>query len=61
MASVDHPDRARFLFGLSTAYVLAGDIAVGRQYAVEARDLARSRGQADLAAAIDRDLEKLPQ
>jgi len=61
VASVDHPDRARFLFGLSTAHVLAGDIAVGRQYAVEARDLAKSRGQADLAAAIDRDLEKLPQ
>ena len=25
---VDHPDRARFLFGLSTAHVLAGDIVV---------------------------------
>jgi tetratricopeptide (TPR) repeat protein len=61
VASVDHPDRARFLFGLSTAHVLAGEVAVGRQYAVEARDLARSRGQTDLATAIDRDLQKLPQ
>ena len=33
-SSVDHPDRARFLFGLSTAHVLAGDIADGRRYAV---------------------------
>jgi hypothetical protein len=30
--AVDHPDRARFLFGLSTAHVLAGDIAEGRRY-----------------------------
>jgi tetratricopeptide (TPR) repeat protein len=61
VASVDHPDRPRILFALSTAYVLTGDVATGRQYAVEARDLARSRGQGDLAAAIERDLEKLPQ
>ncbi len=59
--TVDHPDRARFLFGLSTAHVLAGDVAEGRRYALEARDLARSRGQSVLAAAIERDLEKLPQ
>jgi superkiller protein 3 len=59
--AVDHPDRPRFLFGLSTAYVLAGDIAEGRRYGVQALDLAKSRGQADLAAAIQRNLEKLPQ
>ena len=58
---MDHPDRARFLFGLSTAHVLSGDVAAGRQYAVEARDLARSRGQTEFAAAIERELEKLPQ
>jgi tetratricopeptide (TPR) repeat protein len=61
IVAADHPDRARFLFGLSTAHVLAGDIADGRRYAVQARDLATSRGQAALAAAIERDLEKLPQ
>ena len=61
IASADHPDRARFLFGLSTAHVLAGDLALGRQFAVEARDVAKSRGQTELAAAIERDLEKLPQ
>jgi superkiller protein 3 len=59
--AVDHPDRARFLFGLSTAHVLAGDIAEGRRYGVQALDLAESRGQVDLAAAIQRNLEKLPQ
>jgi superkiller protein 3 len=59
--TLDHPDRALFLFGLSTAHVLAGDIAAGREYAVQARDLARSRGQNELAAAIERDLAKLPQ
>jgi tetratricopeptide (TPR) repeat protein len=59
--AVDHPDRARFLFGLSTAHVLAGDIAEGRRYGVQALDLATSRGQTDLAAAIQRNLEKLPQ
>jgi len=59
--AVDHPDRARFLFGLSTAHVLAGDVAEGRRYGVEALDLAKSRGQTDLAAAIQRNLEKLPQ
>jgi tetratricopeptide (TPR) repeat protein len=59
--TIDYPDRARFLFALSTAHVLAGDVAAGRQYAMQARDLAKSRGQNELAAAIDRDLAKLPQ
>jgi Flp pilus assembly protein TadD len=59
--AVDNPDRARFLFGLSTAHVLAGDIAEGRRYGMQALDLAKSRGQTDLAAAIQRNLEKLPQ
>ena len=61
VANADHPDRARVLFALSTAHVLAGDLAVGRQFAVEARDVAKSRGQTELAAAIERDLEKLPK
>jgi len=61
IANADHPERARVLFGLSTAYVLAGDVASGRQYAVEARDVAKDRGQNELAAAIERDLEKLPK
>jgi tetratricopeptide (TPR) repeat protein len=57
----DHPDRARFLFGLATAYVLSGDVSAGRSHAHDALVLARARGQTDLAAAIERDLAKLPQ
>ena len=57
----DHPDRARFLFGLATAYVLSGDVTAGRTHANDALALARARGQTDLAAAIERDLAKLPQ
>ena len=58
---MDHPDRARFLFGLATAHVLAGDIAGGRRCGAGAGPGAASRGQTDLAAAIERELEKLPQ
>jgi len=61
VANVDHPDRARVLFALSTAHVLAGEIEPGRRYGIEARDLANASGQAELAAAIDRELEKLPK
>lgn len=60
IATRDDPNRARVLFALATAHVQAGDIASGRRYAVEARDLARARGQADLADAIERDLARLP-
>ena len=49
-----------YLFALATAHVQAGDVAASRRYAIEARDLARSRGQADLATAIERDLARLP-
>jgi tetratricopeptide (TPR) repeat protein len=59
LALADHPDRARFLFGLGTAYVLSGDVATGRKYSVEARDLARQRGQNEFADAIELELEKL--
>jgi tetratricopeptide (TPR) repeat protein len=55
----DHPDRARFLFGLATAHVLAGHREEGQRYAIQARDLARQRGQGDLADAIDQELAKL--
>jgi tetratricopeptide (TPR) repeat protein len=57
----DHPERARFLFGLATAYVLSGDVTTGRRHANDALALARARGQTDLAAAIERDLAKLAQ
>ena len=61
LKSADHPDRPRFLFGLGTAYVLSGDAATGRKYSVEARNLARERGQNDFADAVERELANLPQ
>jgi tetratricopeptide (TPR) repeat protein len=61
LSATEGPARPRFVFGLATAWVLSGDIAKGRQYALEARALAAEQGQADLVAAIDRDLAKLPQ
>ena len=54
-----HPDRARFLFGLATAHVLAGHRDEGQRYAIQARDLARERGQAELADSIERELARL--
>jgi tetratricopeptide (TPR) repeat protein len=57
----DHPDRPRFLFALGTAYVLSGDVATGRNYSVEAQDLARAQGQNELADSIERELRRLPQ
>ena len=59
LKSVEHPDRPRFLFGLATAYVLAGHREEGQRYAIQARDLARERGQREFADSIDRDLAKL--
>jgi tetratricopeptide (TPR) repeat protein len=57
----DLPDRAQYLFALATAHVLAGNVATGRSYAVEARDLARARGRYELAESIDRELARLGQ
>ena len=52
-------DTPRYVFGLATALVQAGDTEAGRRYAIEARQLAASFGQTDLAAAIDRELARL--
>jgi Flp pilus assembly protein TadD len=57
----DHPDRPRFLFALGTAYVLSGDVPTGRNYSVQAQDLARAQGQNELADSIERELRRLPQ
>jgi len=61
LKTAQHEQRARFLFGLATASVLAGRVEDGKRYAIEARDLARASGQAALAAAIDGDIAKLPR
>jgi tetratricopeptide (TPR) repeat protein len=59
LKSAEHPDRPRFLFALATAHVLAGHREEGQRYAIQARDLARERGQRALADSIDRELAKL--
>jgi tetratricopeptide (TPR) repeat protein len=60
LAAADAPD-PRHVYGLATALVLSGDVSTGRAYAVRARALAVSQGQAEMVAAIDRDLARLPQ
>lgn len=61
LAAADGAEQPRYMYGLATAYVLSGDMAKGRQRALDARALAASLGQQDLVAAIDRDLKRLPQ
>jgi len=61
LSSVESPERPRYMFGLATAWVHAGDLAKGREYANQARALAAAGGQLDLVAAIDRQLAGLPQ
>jgi tetratricopeptide (TPR) repeat protein len=61
IAETDVPERPRVLFGLATAYVLSGDVASGRRYALQARDLAREKGQKELADAIEGELARLPR
>ena len=48
-----------YAFALATAYVRTGRKDEGIKWATEARRLALANGQTDLAAAIDRELEKL--
>ena len=61
LAERDLPERPRYLFGLATAYVLSGDVATGRRLSVQARDLAREKGQTALATAIEGELARLPK
>jgi tetratricopeptide (TPR) repeat protein len=52
-------ETARYLFALSVALVRAGQKEEGIKWATDARRLALEFGQHDLAAAIERDLERL--
>jgi protein O-GlcNAc transferase len=52
-------ESARYLFALSVALVRAGQKEEGIKWATDARRLALEFGQHDLAAAIERDLERL--
>jgi tetratricopeptide (TPR) repeat protein len=49
----------RYLFALSVAYVRSGQREEGKRWAEDARRLALDYGQAELAAAIERDLASL--
>lgn len=60
LSAIEGPGRARYMFGLATAWVLSGDLKKGRHYATEARALAAAQGQTELVMAIDRDLARLP-
>ena len=49
----------RYLFALSVAHVRVGKTDEGLKFALEARTLAESFGQAELVASIDRELARL--
>jgi tetratricopeptide (TPR) repeat protein len=49
----------RYLFALATAYVRAGHRDEGIKWATDAKQLAATHGQAELAAAIERELARL--
>jgi len=48
-----------YLYALGAAYVRSGDYVNGRRYMTKARDEALARGQRQMLASIDRDLETL--
>jgi len=52
-------DAPRYLFALATAHVRAGHREEGIKWATDAKQLATAQGQAELAAAIERELARL--
>jgi len=52
-------DAPRYLFALATAHVRAGHREEGIKWATDAKQLAARLGQAELAAAIERELARL--
>ena len=52
-------DAPRYLFALATAHVRAGHREEGIKWATDAKQLAATLGQAELAAAIERELARL--
>ena len=59
LSEPEDADTPRYLFALSTAHVRAGHRDEGIKWGTEARRLAISYGQPDLAATIERDLARL--
>jgi tetratricopeptide (TPR) repeat protein len=52
-------DTPRYMYALADAYRRAGDLQKARQYAEDAQRRARQMGQAELAAAIEKELQRL--
>jgi len=57
----DDEEAPRCTYALGAAYARAGNRSEARKLMTEARDKARARGQADLVASIDKDLQRLAQ
>lgn len=55
----DDSDTPRYVYALADAYRRAGDVEKARQYAEDARRRAQKMGQAELAAAIEKELQRL--
>jgi tetratricopeptide (TPR) repeat protein len=52
-------DTPRYMYALADAYRRAGDLQKARQYAEDARQRAKQMGQTELAATIEKALERL--
>jgi tetratricopeptide (TPR) repeat protein len=59
LASPDDAESARYVYATAAVYVRKGDLVNGRRLSEEARARALRYGLTDLAAAIDRDLQRL--
>ncbi len=62
LSQIESPDDAesvRYVYAASALHVRKGDVATGRRLGEEALARARRHGLTDLAAAIERDLQKL--
>jgi hypothetical protein len=59
LALPDDAESVRYVHAAAAVHIRKGDVAIGRRLSEEALARARRYGLADLAAAIERDLEKL--
>jgi len=58
LAGTEDQDTPRYLYALGAAYVRSGDVQKGLEVTRKAREQAAARGQSELLAAIDRDLQR---
>jgi type IV pilus assembly protein PilF len=59
LASPDDAESARYVYAASAVAVRTGDVALGRRLGEDALSRARRHGLTDLAATIERELQKL--